>query len=389
MQNKPEDRTKTIIATSPKERYVCYNDVVGRGSYKIVYRGYDKHNGIEVAWNSVRLIGLHETEISLIIKEVKMLSELSPQNEYIINFLNAWIDKEDGHLVIITELALSGTLKDYILKINEINMRVIKKWCCQILTGIGFLHKQHIAHRDLKCNNIFYNSNSGKIILGDFGLAKHKHTQHSFHTCMGTPEYMAPEMYDESYDEKIDIYAFGMCMLEMITKKIPYGDCGGIGSVFKKVIDGEKPSILSTVKNQKAKGIIEICLETDPKKRPTAEELLNNEFFNIITEDDNDEKLVEEKKEEPLLIDLKSPQSSNKSKIPISSIESSIESPISPIDSPMQIVSDNESEEFVIQPYEETEDVDQVKQLMDLNLKKLIESNANTKLPSVSETNAN
>lgn len=42
---------------------------------------------------------------------------------------------------------------------------------------------------------------------------------------LGTPEFMAPELYEESYTEKVDIYAFGMCMLEMVTKERPYSEC--------------------------------------------------------------------------------------------------------------------------------------------------------------------
>ena len=58
-------------------------------------------------------------------------------------------------VVFITEIALSGTLCDYIRKINQLNLRVIKKWCVQILEGLAFLHKRDMAHRDLKCSNIF------------------------------------------------------------------------------------------------------------------------------------------------------------------------------------------------------------------------------------------
>ena len=53
--------------------------------------------------------------------------------------------------------------------------------------------------------------------------------------CTGTPEFMAPELYDESYDEKVDIYAFGMCLVEMITKEIPYLECSNAAQIYKKV----------------------------------------------------------------------------------------------------------------------------------------------------------
>ena len=293
MKNSKRDNPESVvIAKSPTGRYVCYNDVVGRGAYKIVYKGYDKHEGKEVAWNMVKFSHLNELEMDMIIDEVMLLKTLSPQNKYIINFHNAWIDEENGQLNFITGLALSGTLKKYIERIDFINMRVIKKWCNQILQGINFLHQQHIAHRDLKCNNIFINSNTGDILIGDLGLAKKRNTK--FHSTIGTPEYMAPEMYEEetSYDEKVDIYAFGMCFLEMITKKIPYSECTGIGNIFKKVTSNCKPDSLKTVKNQLAKRIIEQCLNKNPNERPSALELLNMDFFKNIVDDDNDSDLV-------------------------------------------------------------------------------------------------
>ena len=51
------------------------------------------------------------------------------------------------------------------------------------------------------------------------------HTPRQTMSVLGTPEFMAPELYEEFYTEKVDIYAFGMCMLEMVTKERPYSEC--------------------------------------------------------------------------------------------------------------------------------------------------------------------
>lgn len=53
---------------------------------------------------------------------------------------------------------------------------------------------------------------------------------------IGTPEFMAPEMYEEHYDEGVDVYAFGMCMLEMATSEYPYSECASPAQIYKKVI---------------------------------------------------------------------------------------------------------------------------------------------------------
>ena len=51
----------------------------------------------------------------------------------------------------------------------------------------------------------------------------------------GTPEFMAPEMYEEKYDESVDVYAFGMCMLEMATGEYPYMECENPAQIFRRV----------------------------------------------------------------------------------------------------------------------------------------------------------
>jgi len=51
----------------------------------------------------------------------------------------------------------------------------------------------------------------------------------------GTPEFMAPELYDEDYTELADIYSFGMCMLEMVTFEYPYCECKNSAQIYKKV----------------------------------------------------------------------------------------------------------------------------------------------------------
>lgn len=56
----------------------------------------------------------------------------------------------------------------------------------------------------------------------------------------GTPEFMAPEMYEEHYDEAVDVYAFGMCMLEMATSEYPYSECQNAAQIYRKVTSVSK-----------------------------------------------------------------------------------------------------------------------------------------------------
>ena len=114
-------------------------------------------------------------------------------------------------------------------------MEVIKRWSRQILEALNYLHTRNppIIHRDLKCSNIFIDGKTSTILIGDLGLSRRRNAQMSI---AGTPEFMAPEIFANGiYYEKVDIYAFGMCILELITKKVPYSECNSIRDIYTKV----------------------------------------------------------------------------------------------------------------------------------------------------------
>ena len=90
---------------------------------------------------------------------------------------------------------------------------------------------------------------------------------------------MAPELYEEHYDCKVDIYAFGMCMIEMITQSLPYTECESPAQIYKKVTAGQPPMALSRIKDAEVHEFISRCLHPDKTCRPTARELLESVFI--------------------------------------------------------------------------------------------------------------
>ncbi|XP_017034465.1 serine/threonine-protein kinase Wnk [Drosophila kikkawai] len=274
------DEDDDPVAMSPCGRFFKYDKEVGRGSFKTVYRGLDTLTGVPVAWCELLDKQVKKSERTRFREEADMLKKLQHPN--IVRFYTYWefpIGRKKN-IVLVTELMLSGTLKSYLKRFKKIHPKVLKSWCRQILKGLNFLHTRQfpIIHRDLKCDNIFITGTTGSVKIGDLGLATLKNRSHA-KSVIGTPEFMAPEMYEEHYDESVDVYAFGMCMLEMAISEYPYSECKGPAQIYKKVISGIKPAALAKVEDPNVRDIIERCIELKKEDRPSCNELLESEFF--------------------------------------------------------------------------------------------------------------
>ncbi|XP_034496083.1 serine/threonine-protein kinase WNK4 isoform X2 [Ailuropoda melanoleuca] len=279
-QEEKEDTETQAVATSPDGRYLKFDIEIGRGSFKTVYRGLDTDTTVEVAWCELQTRKLSRTERQRFSEEVEMLKGLQHPN--IVRFYDSWKSVLRGQvcIVLVTELMTSGTLKTYLRRFREMKPRVLQRWSRQILRGLHFLHSRvpPILHRDLKCDNVFITGPSGSVKIGDLGLATLKRASFA-KSVIGTPEFMAPEMYEEKYDEAVDVYAFGMCMLEMATSEYPYSECQNAAQIYRKVTSGTKPNSFYKVKMPEVKEIIEGCIRTDKNERFTIQDLLAHAFF--------------------------------------------------------------------------------------------------------------
>ncbi|XP_071967852.1 serine/threonine-protein kinase WNK4 isoform X2 [Engystomops pustulosus] len=274
-----ENETKAV-ATSPDGRYLKFNIEIGRGSFKTVYKGLDTETTVEVAWCELQTRKLTKAERQRFSEEVEMLKGLQHPN--IVRFYDSWKSIVKGQIciVLVTELMTSGTLKTYLKRFKEMKLKVLQRWSRQILKGLHFLHTRcpPIIHRDLKCDNIFITGPTGFVKIGDLGLATLKSASFA-KSVIGTPEFMAPEMYEEKYDEAVDVYAFGMCMLEMATSEYPYSECQNAAQIYRKVTSGMKPDSFYKVKVPELKEIIEGCIRMNKNERYTIQDLLEHSFF--------------------------------------------------------------------------------------------------------------
>lgn len=179
----------------------------------------------------VDLRRMPQEEKKRVMGETEILDKLN--HPYIIKFFDVWKNDEKDQICFTTEIVTSGTLKQYTQRSRAgLKMKVMKRypstppllshpttttmsglqlllfcrWCRQILDGLHYLHSHNppIIHRDLKCDNIFMNGSTGEIRIGDFGLSASRHKT-TVNSVLGTPEFMAPELYEESYNEMVDV----------------------------------------------------------------------------------------------------------------------------------------------------------------------------------------
>ncbi|KAL0362901.1 UNVERIFIED_CONTAM: putative serine/threonine-protein kinase WNK11 [Sesamum calycinum] len=231
-----------FVEVDPTGRYGRYGELLGAGAVKKVYRAFDQEEGIEVAWNQVKLRNFCDDEamINRLYSEVRLLRNL--KNKNIIALYSVWRDGERNTLNFITEVCTSGNLREYRKKHKQVSLKALKKWSRQILKGLDYLHTHEpcVIHRDLNCSNVFINGN-----VGQFG------------------------------------------MLEMVTLELPYSECDNVAKIYKKVTSGLRPQAMNKVKDPEVQAFIEKCL-AQPRARPSAADLLKDPFFDGIHDDDDE-----------------------------------------------------------------------------------------------------
>ncbi|KAL1816388.1 probable serine/threonine-protein kinase WNK4 [Daucus carota subsp. sativus] len=262
-----------VVEESPNNRYIRYDEVLGFGNSRAVYKGFDKDDGTEVCWNK---FCLSDDVLNSGFCREKLASIRLLKHGNVARYLGSWVDVENKTVNMITESCSSGSLRKFRMKHKGVDMKAIKKWARQILEGLCYLHSRSppVIHGDLNCDELFINGNGGEVKIGGLGFAMiSQQAVGGF-----VPEFVAPEVFEGAGDQLVDIYAFGMCMLELFTCEYPYSECTNAGQRYKKIASGVKPAALEKVKNQQAKDFIEKCL-APASQRLSATELLKHPFL--------------------------------------------------------------------------------------------------------------
>lgn len=236
---------------------------------------------------ALKMISKHERstkiEKKMLKTEIKIHKELYHKN--IIKMYNSFED--NFYVYILLELAEDDLFNiflknDYILSLND-----VLKIAYQIIEGLIYLNSKNIVHGDIKMENILLVNNQYKIC--DFGLASSGFYHYNF---VGTPEFMAPEIIKHHiYDTKVDIWSLGIIMYDLLYGHSPftvYVNNIKYGTIDRKLTENAICNKELTFpepdqENNQINTLLKRCLEKDPKKRISLNELLNHELFNNIS----------------------------------------------------------------------------------------------------------
>lgn len=269
------------VSAAPWEgRFQRLNKILGKGANKEVFLAFDTVKNNDVAWNTM-VVGQQSREVRE--SEIGILQQCD--HPHIIKYYAMW--ENENYFIFITEF-FSGSLREYI-RDRDVLVKSVKTWVRQILSGLAYLHNQGIIHRDIKCENIFINQKTGDVVIGDLGLSRIDNHEGRSMTMVGTVPFMAPEQLDlddRQYDTKVDIYALGMSVIEMITTEYPYDEVNNIALVIRNIMENRLPNAFLRIIESDVKIFITMLLTRNPTERPSATDLLNDEWLNSKTEDE-------------------------------------------------------------------------------------------------------
>jgi hypothetical protein len=145
-----------------------------------------------------------------------------------------------------------------------------------IALGMRYIHSKGIIHGDLKPSNILV-TGCGEALISDFGLSRPECPDYTLTPDSATVNYSAPELFEEDAlpTRKVDIYAFGLLVYEILTETAVFPTSEGAMPNMKRILSGKLPPIPDEC-GPVMQALIPRCWSRDPKQRPTFDEMIHD-----------------------------------------------------------------------------------------------------------------
>ena len=275
---------------------------LGEGAFGAVYEATHQETGQRVALKF--LLGSKQLEPEVqnrFVREVSLLQQL--KNENIVKHYEAGL--HEGNIYCAMELVECGSLKDVLMQRGSLPWPEAVEVTLQLCRALEHAHAKGCVHRDLKPANLFL-SEDGLVKLGDLGLArdlnKDRLTQQG--QTVGTWKYMAPEqiMGEENIDGRLDLYAVGCMLFEMIAGSVPF-DGPDYFTIFDQHLETQPPrlDVVTGDCPRELADLVEHLLKKSPKERPENAIFVIERLEAILT-DANPEDSAEESNEKNELL---------------------------------------------------------------------------------------
>ena len=276
------------IPSTPEDLFTLLYPM-GRGEFGSVYKAmhnstnkiyaikiinYSKNNNRE----NNNIINQNYYSIQQEISFLKLVNE----SDYVLKYYGSYFSRKSNTLWLVFEYCSSGSLIDLMLSMertfSEVEVATIME---MVLKGLVSIHSKNIVHRNIKGSNILLSEN-GYAKLTNFGmgalLSGEKYRKHK----KGSPYWMSPQVASNSkYDFKTDIWSLGITCIELIEGEPPFSEMEP-----NEVIEINAKNLLNINEivnfndhTYEFKNFIEHCLEVDPKKIFSAEQLLKLDFI--------------------------------------------------------------------------------------------------------------
>jgi len=268
-KNKVEDHYKIL-------------SLIGKSSYGSVYKVQHKSSKLFRVMKIIKKTCLtKQDDDQKFLKEIEILIRTDHPN--IIKIFEYFID--DVNFILITEFIGGGDLYNTIAKFNKFSEQTAEIILSQIFSAICYLHSKNIVHRDITPENILIenwslkNDEMSLKIIG-FGKSNYFSPHDKLSLKVGSPQYIAPEVTRNEYNEKCDIWSCGVLMYILIVGRPPFYGYS-VNEFMDSLAKGkfDMSSKLFENVSEMAKELIKKLLVFDYKERISAEEALNSNWI--------------------------------------------------------------------------------------------------------------